>query len=61
MSLIDVPELAVKEIRVLKQSITETITSGSVKDWDAYKMLVGQLQGLSHMENFILTKLKNDE
>ena len=34
-------------------SIVRSLSSGSVKDWDSYKYVVGQLSAFDFIENYI--------
>ena len=61
MDGLQVTEYLLKEIRERKQSLSEKLTYGGVQDWDQYKQLVGEVSGLTYVENEITDLLKRWE
>lgn len=61
MDGLQVTEYLLKEIRERRKDLSEKLTYGSVQDWDQYKQLVGEVSGLTFVENEILDLLKRWE
>jgi len=61
MDGLQVTEYLLKEIRERKQSLSEKLTYGGVQDWDQYKQLVGEVSGLTYVENESTDLLKRWE
>ena len=55
------PELITKYLRNLESRIEDiamAVTSGSASDWEQYKAMVGEIQGLSFAVDELKTLLK---
>lgn len=50
-----------KKIRQKMEDIQNLLMSGAVKDMEQYRLLMGEIQGLSFIENEIMALLKNME
>lgn len=61
MDGLQVTEYLLKEIRERRKDLSEKLTYGGVQDWDQYKQLVGEVSGLTFVENEILDLLKRWE
>jgi len=58
MDVIDFSKHLYKVLRAREKDISFAMSQGSVKTWEDYKMLVGEIRGLSHAQEEIKTLLE---
>jgi hypothetical protein len=58
MDVVDFAKHVYKRIREREDDLAQLLVSGSPKDWEQYKMIVGEVQGLSFALNEIKTLLE---
>tara|TARA_R100000365_G_C2723008_1_gene54999 strand:- start:55 stop:255 length:201 start_codon:yes stop_codon:yes gene_type:complete len=61
MDLISLSQFILKTIRDRRDQIGELLTSGNVKNMEEYRSLVGEIMGMSFVEQELRTVLKNAE
>jgi len=61
MDLISLAQFILKTIRDRRDQIGELLTSGNVKNMEVYRSLVGEIMGMSFVEQELRTVLKNAE
>ena len=61
MDLISLAQFLLKTIRDRRDQIGELLTSGNVKNMEEYRSLVGEIMGMSFVEQELRTVLKNAE
>jgi len=61
MDLISLAQFILKTIRDRRDQIGELLTSGNVKNMEEYRSLVGEIMGMSFVEQELRTVLKNAE
>jgi|TARA_R110000803_G_scaffold175869_1_gene238407 hypothetical protein len=50
-----------KKLRQKREDLEVTLSTGNVQDFSEYRYIVGQLKGLTFMEDEIRTSMKNIE
>jgi|TARA_R100001244_G_scaffold21267_1_gene22689 hypothetical protein len=61
MDLISLSQFILKTIRDRRDQIGGLLTSGNVKNMEEYRSLVGEIMGMSFVEQELRTVLKNAE
>ena len=61
MDLISLSQFILKIIRDRRDQIGDLLTSGNVKNMEEYRSLVGEIMGMSFVEQELRTVLKNAE
>jgi hypothetical protein len=61
MDLISLSQFIFKIIRDRRDQIGDLLTSGNVKNMEEYRSLVGEIMGMSFVEQELRTVLKNAE
>mgnify|MGYP007063613481 FL=1 len=61
MDLISLAQFILKTIRDRRDQIGDLLTSGNVKNMEEYRSLVGEIMGMSFVEQELRTVLKNAE
>ena len=60
MDVVDFAKYVYKKINDREKDISETLLYGSITDWDQYKMLVGEVRGLSFAKQEMRTLLEKN-
>ena len=60
MDLVDLARHLYKKIEERQEDISEALSHGAVKDWEQYKMYVGEIRGLSLAREEIKTLLERN-
>ena len=60
MDLIDLAQHLYKKIEERQEDISVALASGAVKDWEQYKMSVGEIRGLSFAKDEIKALLNGN-
>tara|TARA_R100001086_G_scaffold176698_3_gene97557 strand:+ start:603 stop:815 length:213 start_codon:yes stop_codon:yes gene_type:complete len=60
MDVVDFAKYVYKRINDREKDISETLLYGSITDWDQYKMLVGEVRGLSFAKQEMRTLLEKN-
>lgn len=58
MDVVDFVQYLYKRLGERQEDITSALASGAVKDWEQYKMSVGEIRGLSLARDEIKTLLE---
>lgn len=58
MDVVDFAKHVYKKIREREEDLVQGLASGSPKDWEQYKLIVGEIQGLSFASDEIKTLLE---
>lgn len=58
MDVVDFAKHVYKSIREREEQLAQNLVTGGPKDWEQYKMLVGEIQGLSFARDEIRTLLE---
>lgn len=58
MDVVDLAKHLYKQLRTRERDISYAMSQGSVKSWEDYKMLVGEIRGLSLAQEEIKTLLE---
>jgi hypothetical protein len=53
MDLVDLARHLYKKLEERQEDISEALSHGAVKDWEQYKMSVGEIRGLSFAKDEI--------
>ena len=61
MDLISLAQFLLKTIRDRRDQIGELLTAGNVNNMEEYRSLVGEIMGMSFVEQELRTVLKNAE
>jgi hypothetical protein len=61
MELLHLSEYLLKTIADRRQRITEALADGSAKSFDEYQHLVGQIRGVTYVEDEIKAAIKGIE
>ena len=61
MDVVDLARHLYKQLRTREQDISFAMSQGSVKSWEDYKMLVGEIRGLSLAQAEIKTLLERNQ
>ena len=61
MDVVDLSRHLYKALRAREKDISFAMTQGSVKTWEDYKMLVGEIRGLSLAQEEIKTLLESNQ
>jgi len=61
MDVIDFSKYLYKVLRARESDIAFAMSQGSVKTWEDYKMLVGEIRGLSLAQEEIKTLLESNQ
>lgn len=61
MDLVQYSQLLYKRIKVRQDDISAYLTSGAAQDYESYRSLVGELQGLTFVREEMKTLLENSE
>jgi len=48
-----------KQLQEREQELSSALVAGTPKDWESYKTIVGEIQGLSFAQDEIRTLLEN--
>tara|TARA_R110000824_G_scaffold204981_1_gene389725 strand:- start:1470 stop:1682 length:213 start_codon:yes stop_codon:yes gene_type:complete len=60
MDVVDFAKHMYKLLETREQEIGDSLAQGNAKDWDTYKMMVGEIRGLSFTRNEIRALLENN-
>ena len=60
MSIVDLAKHLYKKLEEREQDISRALSLGAVKDWEQYKMSVGEIRGLSLAREEIKTLLERN-
>jgi hypothetical protein len=60
MDVVDLAKYLYKKLEEREQDIARSLAHGSVKDWEQYKMSVGEIRGLSFAREEIRTLLERN-
>jgi hypothetical protein len=60
MDVVDLAKYLYKKIEERQNDIGSALTHGSVKDWEQYKMSVGEIRGLSFAKDELKTLLERN-
>lgn len=58
MDVVDFAKHVYKVIREREEQLAQNLVTGGPKDWEQYKMVVGEIQGLSFARDEIRTLLE---
>tara|TARA_R100000234_G_scaffold114452_1_gene89645 strand:- start:348 stop:542 length:195 start_codon:yes stop_codon:yes gene_type:complete len=61
MDVINLTEKLLKNIREQKQILSDRLSDGAISSMDDYRFLVGQIRGLTHVEEEIKATMKGIE
>jgi len=59
MDVVDFAKHVYKKLQEREQELASALAAGVPKDWEAYKHIVGEIQGLSFAQDEIRTLLEN--
>ena len=60
MDLVDLSKYLYKKLEEREKDIASALSHGSVKDWEQYKMSVGEIRGLSFAREEIKSLLEKN-
>ncbi len=60
MDVVDLAKYLYKKIEERQRDISSALSHGSVKDWEQYKMSVGEIRGLSFAKDELKTLLERN-
>ncbi|MDC1228821.1 hypothetical protein N8Z63_03810 [Octadecabacter sp.] len=60
MDVVDLAKHLYKKLEEREQDISRALSHGAVKDWEQYKMSVGEIRGLSFAREEIKTLLERN-
>ena len=60
MDLVDLSKYLYKKLEEREKDISSALSHGSVKDWEQYKMAVGEIRGLSFAREEIKSLLEKN-
>ena len=60
MDVVDFAKHVYKLIREREEQLAQNLVTGGPKDWEQYKMIVGEIQGLSFAKDEIRTLLEKN-
>tara|TARA_R100000654_G_scaffold5024_1_gene14494 strand:- start:1737 stop:1970 length:234 start_codon:yes stop_codon:yes gene_type:complete len=60
MDVVDMAKYLYKKIEEREKDISHALSSGSVQNWEQYKMSVGEIRGLSLAKDEIKALLENN-
>lgn len=60
MDVVDFARYMYKVLREREQDITNALANDAPKDWEHYKMMVGEIRGLSYAINELKALLENN-
>ncbi len=60
MDVVDFAKHVYKQIREREDQLVQSLVVGGPKDWEQYKMIVGEIQGLSFAKDEIRTLLEKN-
>ena len=60
MDVVDLAKHLYKKLEEREQDISRALSHGAVKDWEQYKMSVGEIRGLSLAREEIKTMLERN-
>jgi len=58
MDVVDFAKLLYKNLQERENDLAQALVVGTPKDWEQYKMIVGEIQGLSFAVNELRTLLE---
>ena len=61
MEAIHLAQYLFKEIRERDSRLKDRIADGSVSSWDEYRYLVGEIRGMTYVEDLVKTAMKGIE
>ena len=61
MDVVDFSKYLYKKLKEREDNLTSALSAGGVKNWEEYKMTVGEIRGLSLAREEIKAMLENDE
>ena len=61
MEAIHLAQYLFKEIRERNSRLKDRIADGSISSWDEYRYLVGEIRGMTYIEDLIKTAMKGIE
>jgi acyl-CoA reductase-like NAD-dependent aldehyde dehydrogenase len=61
MDVVDFAKHVYKRIREREDDLAQLLVTGGPKDWEQYKMIVGEIQGLSFAAEEMRTLLERSE
>lgn len=59
MDVVDFAKHVYKKLQEREQELSSALVAGTPKDWESYKTIVGEIQGLSFAQDEIRTLLEN--
>jgi len=59
MDVVDFAKHVYNKLHEREEELTSALVVGTPKDWEAYKTIVGEIQGLSFAQDAIRTLLEN--
>jgi hypothetical protein len=60
MDVVDFAKHVYKQIREREDQLAQNLVTGGPKDWEQYKMIVGEIQGLSFARDEIRALLEKN-
>ena len=60
MDVVDFAKYVYRLLREREEDIARSLANGSAKDWETYKMMVGEIRGLSYARSELKTLLENN-
>ena len=60
MDVIDLSKYLYKKLEERQKDLSDALSSGAVKDWEQYKMSVGEIRGLSFAREEIKALLEKN-
>jgi hypothetical protein len=61
MDVVDFAKHVYKVLRERENDLVQNLATGGPKDWEQYKMIVGEIQGLSFARDEMRALLENHE
>ncbi len=59
MDVVDFAKHVYNKLHEREEELTSALVVGTPKDWEAYKTIVGEIQGLSFAQDVMRTLLEN--